>query len=501
MTSREPPADRLTQDECSGYSTEESMLNKRDSRQRQSWWKQDAQIRADVASSPKALGYPAASWTGELLSRHLGERFNVELSARQGRRVLRDFGITPPPKRRNSPSVREPRSEIPTPSKSSWDFGSRGGKARHQTLALRKIQRLASSGLPLYPFVLALFDIMDDALAMGDTPRAITTAPELGSSWVFANLDQSKWVPILSTLTQGHAPAAPSTFRPLQELVRTRQTVFCHEEFTLPDYKRSALYNEFLRPLKLEHGSLLQLMSQGELVGYYPLYRDAVMKAFDQDDLRFLTAVAPHIAHGLQTAKLIKTLADSPAPDAARQPPGVAVMRHDGRVVGLDARARSLFFQVGMHDGIRWPAFAEPQLRSILTYVASKLRAVFGNSGLSATEVAPPTTRIFSHHAGIALKLTGHNLGGETKQSLFVVLVEQVEPESFRHARLMYRYGLGAREAEVLIRLRRGFAVSQIGKQLGITTPTAKTYVRNLIAKLDVPDLRTLRAEHFALAN
>jgi DNA-binding NarL/FixJ family response regulator len=35
--------------------------------------------------------------------------------------------------------------------------------------------------------------------------------------------------------------------------------------------------------------------------------------------------------------------------------------------------------------------------------------------------------------------------------------------------------------------------VACIAKELGISTATAKTYVRNLIGKLDAPNLRTLR--------
>jgi DNA-binding NarL/FixJ family response regulator len=73
------------------------------------------------------------------------------------------------------------------------------------------------------------------------------------------------------------------------------------------------------------------------------------------------------------------------------------------------------------------------------------------------------------------------------------VLVEQLEPEAFRRARLMYRHGLAPREAEMLVMLQRGTSVACIAKELGISTATAKPYVRNLIEKLDAPNLRTLR--------
>jgi len=58
----------------------------------------------------------------------------------------------------------------------------------------------------------------------------------------------------------------------------------------------------------------------------------------------------------------------------------------------------------------------------------------------------------------------------------------------------MYRYGLAPREAETLVLLRHGASVARIAWELGISTATAKTYVRHLIEKLGVPDLNALRA-------
>ena len=146
-----------------------------------------------------------------------------------------------------------------------------------------------------------------------------------------------------------------------------------------------------------------------------------------------------------------------------------------------------------MHDGMRWSAFAEPQLDSLLAYIAKTLREIFDNRDSRASAIGSPMARILSYRAGIVLKLTGHLAPGAGDEGLFVVLVEQLEPEAFRQARLMYRHGLAPREAEMLVMLRRGTSVANIAEELGISTATAKTYVRNLIEKLDAPDLRTLR--------
>lgn len=459
---------------------------------------QNARVRAEVACSPKVFGYSRSAWSGKLLSDHLLAHHGVELCARQSRRLLRSFGVGPAP-----PPRKRPPCGALNPLQSSADASplkhlsseALVGKARQQELALRKIRRLASSGLPLYPFVLTLFDLIAEAIPAGDLARGLWTDPGSSSSWVFANLDQSKWVPILAALTQGHKPASWPGFRPSDQLHQTRKVLFTYEEFALPDYARSALYHDFLRPLKLEQGLLLQLATHDQLVGYYPVYRSSAMKPFDRDDQRFLIAAAPHIAHGLRTAKLIEVTLDSFQGCRSVLTPGVVVMTREGQILGLDQQARSLFFQVGMHDGVRWSAFAEPQLGSFLVYVAKTLREIFDKRNPRASEIGPPVARILSHRAGIVLKLTGHLARGEGDQGLFVVLVEQLEPEAFRRARLMYRHGLAPREAEMLVMLQRGTSMACIAKDLGISTATVKTYVRNLIEKLDAPNLRTLRTD------
>jgi hypothetical protein len=161
-----------------------------------------ARLRAEIACSPEVFGYSSPAWSGELLSEHLRSHHRFELCARQSRRLLRSFGVGPAPRARKE----RPRRAL-NPQQSSADPSPLKrlasevvmGKAMRQELALRKIQRLGSSGLPLHPFVLTLFDLIAEAIPSGDLPRAIWTDPESSSSWVFDNLDQSIWVPVLGS--------------------------------------------------------------------------------------------------------------------------------------------------------------------------------------------------------------------------------------------------------------------------------------------------------------
>jgi DNA-binding CsgD family transcriptional regulator len=217
------------------------------------------------------------------------------------------------------------------------------------------------------------------------------------------------------------------------------------------------------------------------------------MKPIDQDDRRFLSAAAPHIAQGLHTANLINAPTYPAEPGTSIGGPGVIVMNRHGKILGLDQEARSVFLQLAMHEKLQWSAFAEPQLHSLLHHIAGKLREVFNQREASSDDSGLPSACILSHRAGIVLRLTGHATPGDDAQGLFVVLVEQIEPAALAQTRLIYRHGLAPREAQILVMLQRGTSVAFIGTELGISTGTAKTYVRNLIEKLDASNLRTLR--------
>lgn len=46
-----------------------------------------------VATSPKDLGYPFSRWTGQWLSKHLSQEFNIEVSARHINRLLGEIEV------------------------------------------------------------------------------------------------------------------------------------------------------------------------------------------------------------------------------------------------------------------------------------------------------------------------------------------------------------------------------------------------------------------------
>jgi transposase len=50
-------------------------------------------LRELVSTNPKDLGYPFSRWTGQWLSKHLSQEFNIGVSARHINRLIEDFNI------------------------------------------------------------------------------------------------------------------------------------------------------------------------------------------------------------------------------------------------------------------------------------------------------------------------------------------------------------------------------------------------------------------------
>jgi hypothetical protein len=67
--------------------------------------------------------------------------------------------------------------------------------------------------------------------------------------------------------------------------------------------------------------------------------------------------------------------------------------------------------------------------RTVLDQVARTLRAILMKAGRLFSDIGPPTVRILSHKAGIALRLRGYDTAGLADQGPSVVLVEEVEPQ------------------------------------------------------------------------
>jgi DNA-binding CsgD family transcriptional regulator len=425
------------------------------------------------------------------------------MSPRHALRIIREFGVSTPANRghRNclvgNSSSSPPDLTSERRSRPTWD-------GLNKEIALRRIKRLASSGLALEPFVLTLFDLIETAVP-GGTRKALIADPGDRPDAFIVNYDPQFLAEIVPAFQRFMVDASPeeSGMRVKFDTYSLKhaflaKTVWPLEELMLPHYYRSAGYNEVIRRLNQRHGAWIVYKEHGQTTGFYPFWRDPDQRLLSRDDLAFLGISAPHIAHGLRTAQLLSRR-PAEASSTSFVPigswgSGIILMDSEGRVIAADERARALFGHLERFDAELSAGLGTIRQCDALQYIAHVLNRVFSKDGETEAASAVPVVRLFSHWSGVVLRLRGVLTPGAEGKNYFTVIVEQGELEDHRRSRLRYRWGLSAREFEILALLGNGRMFTEMAQLMNLQRDTLKSYMRRLVDKFDLPDFAALRA-------
>jgi transposase/DNA-binding CsgD family transcriptional regulator len=455
---------------------------------------------ADELKKPPSLAESGPRWwTSALLMRHLRENYAATFSLRHCRRLLTIFeakcpaptGIGQPARcPGRMPADCEARADLPELFKPR-PMGDYAGKRQ----GLARIKRLASSGMPLQPFAYTLFDLIHDVVPYDEASPGLAACSSQGSRWIIRDFDFERWYPHMQKYLLD-ASQEVSGFNPPSLLPQNPRTVLRHDEIVRSNYYQSEGYNEFFRAMGMHHAVLTLLRdSEGCFLGYYPIFRSERMKSFTADDREFLETAAPHIALGVSTAALVvwqSTDNDTFEP-FGRVPVGVAVVDRDGKVLSVNRAAQSLFRQFAIYDNWVTGPSRDDTPSAAMSYIASQLRAIFGFRQEGTIEARQPVVRIYSHRSGAMLRLRGFISELGDGRGHFTVLIELGETESLLRQRLLSRYHLSPRQADLLMLLRQGTGNKDIARRLSVRAPALKSSLRELRLKLDLPGQSSLR--------
>jgi len=362
--------------------------------------------------------------------------------------------------------------------------------ARNKEIALRKIKRLASSGLPLEPFVMALLQVIDEAIPSASNKGFLSDPIANPAAGIANSREVYEAVPPYDEFFIRAAANKSGVIAPLDgphiATVYSAKTVWRMEEFTLPWFYRADAYNNVWRPIGWHHAMIAVFRDGKEPCGIYPIWRSADQKPFSREDRQFMRTCAPYIANGLRIAQLFaKRIPDAASVDfipTSLWGTGVVLMSANGEVIAIDDVARSMFASLAVFDGI---AVAELRSRidAALEYVRCAIADAFGNSESAAMV---PATRLFIHRTGAILKFRGVLVTGKEGREYITVLIERGETAEFRRSRLMVTWGLSQREAEVLSLIAKGKTGPEISIILAISHDTARKHMSSIYKKLGV---------------
>jgi hypothetical protein len=221
--------------------------------------------------------------------------------------------------------------------------------ARNKEVALGRIKRLASAGLRLEPFARAVLDLVNDGVP--HSPNRVMLAG--GSGGVDACIGSTQEIAAAVPLYRQYFVDAPPQVSGVRfkydsyalQCVLPSSITWPQEALVLPNFQRAEGYNTVYRPLGWHHFVQVVFQEGGEFIGYCPIWRGADQKPFSREDIAFIRAIAPHVAHGLKIAQLqqrVHSEGDGFAPVPGWNS-GVVLMDRGGKPIAMDAEATLIF--------------------------------------------------------------------------------------------------------------------------------------------------------------
>lgn len=233
----------------------------------------------------------------------------------------------------------------------------------------------------------------------------------------------------------------------------------------------SELFNEFCRPIKIQHGLQTTIWDAGRSLGSLSLYRSPGERAFTHDDENTLRSLMPYIAHGVRGTR------DLRGEFTQSGESGTVIVDAEDKVVSYCPEGRRLLL-LATHSAYGPGQYAD--LRSpLIQNLCANLR------GLLTGKPRPPPILIRQNAWG-KFSLRAYPLDGEPMAGSIVVLIERLVPLTIKLVRNMESTGMTARQREVCLLLSYGYSHSRIAERMGVSKHTATDYVRKIYDKLDV---------------
>ncbi len=362
---------------------------------------------------------------------------------------------------------------------------------RNKEVALGRIKRLASSGLPLDSFVRSTFEFVGVAIPHSPN-RTFHIGGERPDAYICNSAELTQVIPLHSQFFVESPPeVSGARFRVNPVELHRRfpsKVTFMHEEVTLPHLYRSEAFHTVFKPWGFHHCLMAMFQEPCEYLGCYPIWRGVDQPPFDGNDAKFIRAAAPSISHGLKVAQLLKRSEGTDNGDFEPLPgwgSGMLLVDKRGEIIAQDPEAGLTLQQLRVLDGTALDRIGSEWVRNALASIARSVTLTFANQSDSDSAKLPASTT-FHHWSGMVLRLRGFRLGGVDGSEYITILVERGETGAARQRRLQFRWGLSDREAEVLALIGNGKTGPEISIILNISHDTARKHLAHIFEKLGV---------------
>src|SRR5262245_25106921 len=269
---------------------------------------------------------------------------------------------------------------------------------------------------------------------------------------------------------------------PAGKLVQSAEIV------TLPDLKRTAFFDEVLRPQKMAHNAMLALIRKDDFFGVLNICRSEGQGPFQEEVLRFFSRLYPHLRRSLLLGFRLdgyKALQRAEFHVLDRLSAGIVLLDRASRVVFANAAARAMT----AHDG-------PLRLRNSVLAAASAVHslqlgelvgaAVRGDTLVRTMSLPHPhdgrlfTILVSSVRSGDIDRFGGL---GMRDAAAMLIIRDPVRRMQIPVEWSMDASGLTLAEARVALCTASGATIPETAHRLNVSPNTIKTHLRKVFAK------------------
>ncbi|MBN1848445.1 MAG: hypothetical protein JW932_07660 [Deltaproteobacteria bacterium] len=276
-------------------------------------------------------------------------------------------------------------------------------------------------------------------------------------------------------------------------LDRRKGLDFLEKAFSYDSFKPTEYYNNFLKPQKIHHKLIVNMVAEKELYGRIVLTRPRKSKRFTKDEIRTAKIISPYLAHALAHSDLRKeirlkgSLLDY---IEKRSSIGIILLDEGLRMIYRNEKAEEICDKLEEKSSTFDPS--DP-IVSRLFKDCREIKA--GLNGCPAGGMMVPRNSVIKgpDHTCFSLitKALDHGTGWEGSRT-FMISIQEQSRGNINPQYLMRTFHLSKREIDVITLLFLGLKNSQIAGKLFVSEVTIKKHLQNIYDKVGVSNRTSL---------
>jgi DNA-binding CsgD family transcriptional regulator/PAS domain-containing protein len=256
----------------------------------------------------------------------------------------------------------------------------------------------------------------------------------------------------------------------------------------------SEYYTDFLKPQKIHHKLIINLVDERQMYGRIVLMRSQGSGRYSEKEIQLARAISPYLAHALahnELKKKVKLRGNILNYIEKQSSTGMILLDERLRVIYINQKAEEI---LGAFEGSEAGGSGKDQILSLLLRDCREIKASLKDSpaGYMAIPRKRTVTGLNNTRFTTSSKAFDQEPGAGNSLLFMVRIEEQPPPLDVNPQHLIDSYHLSKREIDVAGLLFSGLKNAQIADKLFISEITVKKHLQNIYSKVGVNNRTSL---------